>query len=306
MKKKKTLPYIFAAFLMHNPQVSKVIPDKKYIKILYRGYTGKKLNLDYPETFNEKLQWLKLHDRKDSYVKMVDKYEAKKYVEKKIGNQYVVPTLGVFEKFDDINFDELPNKFVIKCTHDSGGLVICKDKENFDEIKAKKIINKSLRNNFYWVGREWPYKNIKPRIIVEEYVEDEDMKELADYKFFCFNGVPKALFIATDRQNDNEDTKFDFYDMDFNNLHIINGHDNAKKKLSKPKNFEKMKKLAAILSNNIPQLRVDFYEVNGKILFGELTFFHWSGLVPFEPEKWDRIFGDWVKLPRDKLGKKTK
>lgn len=260
---------------------------------------GKRLNLDCPVTFNEKLQWLKLHDRKPEYTTMVDKYEAKKWVADRIGGGYVIPTLGVWEHFDEIDFDKLPNQFVLKCTHDSGGLVICKDKIALDKTAAREKIERCLRHSFYWGQREWPYKNVKPRIIAEPYMEDSKTKDLRDYKFFSFDGEVKALFIATERGS-TEETKFDFFDAEFNHLPFTNGHPNAATYPEKPSCFDEMKELARKLSKGIPEVRVDLYECNGKIYFGEMTFFHWSGLVPFVPEQWDNTFGDWIKLPPKK------
>lgn len=272
--------------------------DEAYLKRKYKACMGKEIHLDSPQTFNEKLQWLKLHDRKPEYTTMVDKYAVKMYVADIIGEKYIIPTLGVWNHFDEINFDKLPNQFVLKCTHDSGGIVICKDKNKLDLKSAKKKIEKSLKQNYYWSGREWPYKDVKPRIIAEEYMIDESGYELKDYKFFCFNGEPKMMFIATDRGSD---TKFDFYDMEFNHLPFTNGHPNANKQIKKPKNYSTMLALSAKLSFGIPHVRVDFYNINGKIYFGELTFFHWSGLVPFEPEEWDYKLGSWLKLPERKF-----
>lgn len=271
--------------------------DKKYLQKLYKAAFGKELDWDNPQTFNEKLQWLKLYDRKPIYTTMVDKYEVKKYVAEKIGEEYIISTLGVWDNFDDIDFDKLPDQFVLKCTHDSGGLVICKDKRKLDIATAKKKMEKALRTSFYSEFREWPYKDVKPRIIAEQYMADES-GGLIDYKFFCFDGVPRIMFIATDRENPNEETKFDFFDMDFNHLDIRNGHPNAKLPPRKPKRFELMKQLASKLSNGIPHVRVDMYEVNGKVYFGELTFYHWGGVVKFEPDSWDKILGDWLVLPR--------
>ena len=251
--------------------------DELYLKLMYRAKMGKRLNLDNPQTYNEKIQWLKLFDQKIIYTEMVDKYEVKQYVKAKIGDKYVIPTYGVWNCFEDIDFEMLPNQFVLKTTHDSGGVVICKDKKSFDIKLAQRKINKSLRQRYYLQGREWPYKNVKPRIIAEKYMEDHTTKELRDYKFFCFNGVPRVMFIASDRENEAVETKFDFFDMDFHHLKLTNGHPNADKALEKPKMFYQMQELAAELSKNIPQIRVDFYEVDGKIYFGELTFSHWSG-----------------------------
>ncbi len=202
----------------------------------------------------------------------------------------------VNKKFDDIDFDKLPNRFVLKCTHDSGGLVICKDKSQFDVKSAKKRINKCLKRNYYYHGREWPYKNVKPRIIAEEYKEDSNSRELCDYKFFCFDGKVKALFIASDRQKNGEETKFDFFDENFNFLPFTNGHPNASILPEKPKNFEKMKLLSQKLSKGFAHVRVDFYEVDNKVYFGEITLSHWSGMVPFVPEEWDLKLGNLLQL----------
>lgn len=270
--------------------------DKAYLKLRYNCIMGKKLNLDNPVTYNEKLQWLKLYDRKPEYAKMVDKYEAKKYVADIIGEEYIIPTLGIWDNVNDIDFDTLPNQFVLKCTHDSGGLVICKDKAELDIEETKNTLNHFLHRNFYSIHREWPYKNVKPRIIAEKYMEDESGYELKDYKFFCFNGKVNAMFIATDRNAETE-TCFDFFDCNFNHMPVINGHPNTKKEIKKPLGFEKMIELAEKLSSGIPQVRIDFYDINGNIYFGEITFFHWSGLKKFEPEKYDKIFGDWITLP---------
>lgn len=232
---------------------------------------------------------------------MVDKVAVKDYVKSIIGEDYIIPTLGVYDKFNEIDFEKLPNSFVIKCAHDSGGIVICPNKENFDYTAAKKKIEKYQKRDFYLGWREWPYKNVPRRIIVEQYMEDKKTKELRDYKFFTFNGKVKALFIASDRQNPNEDTKFDFFDESYNHLPIINGHPNANTLPERPKNFELMKELAEKLAVGIPHVRVDFYEIDGKVYFGEMTFFHWSGVVPFEPKEWDLIFGDWIQLPNEKI-----
>lgn len=274
------------------------IDDETYLRIIYRIKLGRKLNLENPQTYNEKLQWMKLYNRQPIYTKLVDKYEVKPIIAKQIGEKYIIPTLGVWDRFEDINFSSLPNQFVLKCTHDSGGLIIVKDKSKLNLNKARKIINRCLAHDFYWGMREWPYKDVKPRIIAEQYMEDET-GELRDYKFFCFDGEVKALYIASDRTK-NVETKFDFFDENFNHLPFTNGHPNADVPPSKPICFEEMKKLAATLSKGIPQVRVDFYEIRGKVYFGEMTFFHWSGLVPFVPEKWDYTFGSWLKLPSEK------
>lgn len=256
---------------------------------------GKKLNLKNPKTFNEKIQWLKLHDRKDIYTKMVDKCEVKEYVASIIGEEYIIPTLAVYDKFDDISFNKLPKRFVIKCTHDSGGIIIVKDKNKLDIKNARKTINESLKRKYYYHGREWPYKNVKPRIIIEKYMEDKKDGELRDYKMFCFNGHFEFMFIATNRYGDGE-TYFDFFNRNFEHLPFANGHPNAPTLPHRPRNFDKMIELAEKLSNGVPQVRIDFYDVNGKIYFGEITFSHWSGMMPFEPEEWDRKLGDLIDL----------
>jgi hypothetical protein len=276
------------------------LPDEKYLKKKYKTIFHKKLDLNNPQSFNEKLQWLKLFDRKPLYTTLVDKYAVRKYIASKIGDEYLIPLVGgPWKNFDEINFDELPDQFVLKCTHDSGGVVVCKDKSklDFEEIRSK--VNKSLARNYYYYGREWPYKDVPRQIIAEAYITDGANESLTDYKFFCFDGTPKALFIATDRYNKDEEIKFDFYDMDFNHLPFTNGHPNANVSPRYPSSFKKMKELAAKLSEGIPQVRVDFYNVGGKVYFGELTFFHFSGMVPFKPEKWDKIFGEWINLPKN-------
>ena len=273
------------------------IPDKLFLSILYRLSFGKRLDWNNPKTFNEKLQWLKLYDRRPEYTTYADKYKVREYISKTIGEEYLIPLLGVWDNPDEIDFDKLPNQFVLKCNHDSGGICICKDKSNFDIQKAKAKLNKSFNSNYWLYQREKPYKNILKRIIAEQYMEDIRTKQLKDYKFFCFDGKAKAMFFASDRQKANEETKFDFFNMDFKFLDFINGHFNSKVLPKKPKNFELMKELAEKLSKGVPQIRIDFYEINGKVYFGEMTLFHWSGFVPFKPEKWDLIFGFWIKLP---------
>ncbi len=274
-----------------------LIPTKMWISYRFKKRAGYPMDWKNPKTFNQKLQWLKVYDRNPLYTTMVDKCEAKKYVADIIGEEHIIPTLGVWDQFEDIDFDQLPNQFVLKCTHDSGGLVIVKDKSQFNKEQAQKEFNVALKRNPYTVDREWPYKNVKPRIIAERYMEDPTSKDLKDYKIFCFNGTPKALFIATNRYGEGE-TCFDFYDMEFNHLDFTNGHPNAITPPQKPIAFDKMCELAEKLSARIPHVRVDFYEVDGAIYFGELTFSHWSGMKPFEPKEWDYTFGEWINLPK--------
>ncbi len=309
MKKilKKIMDFIkspLKIFIFLNNRKILVLSDEKYLKVYYKSIFHKKLNLDNPVTFNEKLQWLKIHDKNPQYSKMVDKYETKTYTAEIIGKKYIIPTLGIYDRFEDIDFEKLPNQFVIKCTHDSGGVLICKDKNRFNVKDARKKVNKSLKRDFYNCGREWPYKNVKPRIIIEEYIIDKSINELQDYKFFCFNGKTK------------------FFKIDFNRFieHHANYYDtNCKllpfgektclpdynKKIEIPSNIYKMIELAERLSKDIPFVRVDFYNVNGQILFGEMTFYPAAGFGKFEPEEWDRKLGDMLDLPKQEIEEKN-
>lgn len=270
--------------------------DEEYLKINFEKVFKRKLNLNNPETFNEKLQWLKLHDRKSNYTIMVDKYEVKSYVSKLIGDQYIIPTIGVYNKFSEIDFDKLPNQFVIKCTHDSGGIIICKNKEQLDIKSVNKTITKLLKRNFYYQGREWPYKNVSPKIIIEKYMEDKNNKSMVDYKFFCFNGKPEIMYISEGLEN-HDTAQMSFYNMDFELMTIKRKDYKLLEHIpKKPKNFEKMKEFASILSKNIPHLRVDFYEINEKLYFGELTFYTCSGFIPFETLEQDLMLGRMLNL----------
>lgn len=272
--------------------------DEQWLKARYWLRFGKKLDLNCPKTFNEKLQWLKINYRRPEFTTMVDKYEVKQYVVDRIGEEYVIPTLGIWNRFEDIDFDKLPNQFVLKCTHDSGGLVICKDKATLDMKAARRKINNSLQTNFYLrSGREWPYKNVKPRIIAEPYLEDTLTRELRDYKLFTFGGKVKMMFTASDRQSVGEETKFDFFDADYHHIDLINDHPNAAVPPACPQNFQLMKALAEEMAEGLPHVRVDFYEINGKVLFGEFTFYHCTGMSYFDPVEWDYRMGDWIQLP---------
>ena len=270
------------------------LQDKLYLKWKYKLLIGKKLDLKNPKLLSEKLQWLKLYNRNPEYTEMVDKYEVRNYIENKIGKQYLIPLVGVYDKFDDIDVDKLPNKFVIKCTHDSGGLVICKDKSTLNMKAAKRKINKFMKRNYYKVHREWPYKNVKPRIVIEKYIENKDKSDLLEYNIFCFNGIPKLVSVC---YGDKEKNRFnDFYDSDFNKLDLKCIYNVSNVILEKPKQFNKMKEIASILSKNIPHLRVDFYLCNNKIYLGELTFFHFAGFTKFEPKNYEITLGDYLKL----------
>lgn len=269
--------------------------DEEFLKKKFKMEMGCELNLQNPQTFSEKLQWLKIHDRKEIYTKMVDKHEVKSIVSSLIGHEYVIPEYGVWDSFDEIDFESLPNQFVLKCTHDSGGVIICRDKTKFDFAKSKKFFDKRLKRNAYVFSREWPYKNVKPRIIAEKYIEELGTEDLKDYKFFCFNGKVPYMFVASNRLGLGE-TKFDFFDEGFNHLDLINGHPNSAEPILKPKNFDKMIQLASEMSKGIAQVRIDFYDTGQNVFFGEFTFSHWGGTKPFIPQKWDQIFGDCIDL----------
>lgn len=274
-----------------------IIPydDKSYIEHKFYEEFDRKLDLNNPQTFNEKIQWLKLYDQKPEYTEMVDKFEVKKYIADAIGEEYIIPTLGIYNNFDEIDFNKLPNQFVIKCTHDSGSIIICKDKSTFDRKKAKKKINKWLKRNYYYHSREWSYKNVKPRIIIEKYMVDESGTELKDYKIFCFNGEPKFIEVDFGRFSDH---KRNLYTLDWELLDLeIKYPSDPQKVIKRPNHLEKMIEFSRILSKNIPHVRVDLYSINNKIYFGELTFYHGSGLEKIEPVEWDKKLGDMLKLP---------
>lgn len=278
----------------------RIIPTKMWLSWRFKKRVGYKMNWKDPKTFNQKLQWLKVYNRKEEYTQMVDKAEAKKYVAERIGEEYIVPTLGVFNKFDDINFDEMPQRFVIKCTHDSGGLVIVRDKTAFDKVKAKKKIEKALKANPYTVDREWPYKNVVPRIIVEEYMQDGNLQYLPVYKFFCFGG--EATIIQTIQDDKTQNEAIDYFDREWNLLDLKQNFPNSKSPLKKPERFKEMLNIADLLSKGVDAnfLRVDLYCINNKIYFSEFTFFSDSGMEKFTPNYWDEKLGDMINLPLDK------
>lgn len=273
------------------------LPDEQYLKIMFKMNLGYPLKLDAPKTYNEKIQWLKLNDRNPVYTKLVDKYAVRQYVADKVGEEYLVPLVGgPWKNADKIDFDALPESFVLKCSHDSGGIIVCKDKSTLDIEKAKKLLNKRLKINYYYANREWPYKNVEPCIIAEQYLENSH-GELNDYKWYVFDGEPKFMLITEDRFNSSEETKFNYFDMDFNLLPFCQTGPNSEILPSKPDSFEAMKELAAVLAEGFPHLRVDLYDVNGKIYFGELTLYDSSGFSKFTPPEWDEILGSWLKLP---------
>jgi len=273
------------------------LKDKKYLEIHYTYFFDEKVNFSHPKKFNEKIQWLKLYDRKDIYTTMVDKYAVKKYVSDLIGEKYVIPTIGAYDNFDEIDFDKLPEQFVIKTNHygGGGGVFVVKDKKQFDIDNAKKNINNKMKKNLYYYGREWPYKNIKPKIIVEKYMVDESGKELKDYKFFCFNGKVKIFKVDFNRFIKHQ---ANYYDT---NLKLLPFGEsvcppNFDKKIKFPNNIDEMIFLAEKLAKDIPFVRVDFYNVNGKVYFGEMTFYPASGFGKFTPKEWDCKLGDMLDL----------
>jgi len=277
-------------------KISRIIPDNLFLRIKYKLIMRTSLNLTNPKSFNEKLQWLKLNDRKSEYVQMVDKYEVRQYISEKIGDQYLIPLLGVYDFYDQIDFDSLPNQFVLKPNHTSGDVFICKDKSSINYPQLRKLVNKWLKRNYYWVHREWPYKNIQPKIICEKFMVDESGTELKDYKIMCFNGKAKCLFVGLNR-NSPTGLNVDFYDMDWNPLPFERHYPSSGEKIPKPKTFDKMVTFAEKLAKDVPFVRVDFYEVNGKLYFGELTFYPGSGFEEFTPEKYDYELGSWLDLP---------
>lgn len=278
------------------------MPDWMYLKIMYYARLDKRLNLANPHTFNEKLQWIKLYDRRPVYTMMVDKYEVKKYVSSLIGEKYIIPTYGVWKSFDEIDFGQLPNQFVLKCTHDSGGLIICRDKEQLSICDTKKKINDCMKKNFYWHGREWPYKDVNPRIIAEKYMVDESGNDLKDYKVMCFNGVPRLIELHKGRFTDHQTQ--DFYDTNWNKTTISQNGTSTYQVSSDtvpcPNTLDEMLSLSAVLSKGIPHVRVDWYSIVDRLYFGELTFFDGSGFDPYDDPNDDELLGSWITLPNRK------
>lgn len=272
-----------------------ILPDDLYLRALYLVKIHRPLRLNHPQTFNEKLQWLKLHNRNPEFTRMVDKFEAKAYVAERIGEEYIIPTLGVWDRFDEIDFDALPDRFVLKCTHDSGGLVICRDKSTLDFAAARDKIEACLKRNYYWEYREWPYKDVKPRIIAEEYLPGEN-GELLDYKFMCFNGEMKSCMVCSQRQSGNG-LHVDNYDIQWKKQPFERGYPSTDMEQPKPEHFDTMVAMAEELAKDLPFIRVDFYENGGRVYFGELTFFPGSGVARFNPPEWDAILGSWIQLP---------
>ena len=276
-------------------RIFRIIPDEIFLKIKYRLIFRKGLNLKEPKTFNEKLQWLKLYDRNPNYTLLVDKYEVRKIIKNKIGEEFLIPLLGVYNRFEDIDFSKLPHQFVLKPNHTSGDIFICKDKSKIDYKKLKKQVNSWLRREYYWVHREWPYKNVKPRIICEKYMVDESGNQLKDYKIFCFSGEPKIIKVDYNRFSGH---KRNFYDTEWNYIPVsIKSPSDPNVIIKRPKQLNEMLNLARVLSKNYPHVRIDFYYANDNIYFGEITFYHESGFGKFLPESYNYQLGSWIELP---------
>lgn len=277
-------------------KIERLIPTGMYLKIQFRCLTGRRLNLKSPQTFNEKLQWLKINNQNELYTTLVDKYNVKKYIEEQLGKEYVIENYGVWDSFDEIDFKELPEQFVLKCTHDSGGLVVCKDKASLDIQKAKEKIEKSLKRNYYYASREWPYKKVPHRVIAERYLEDEN-GELRDYKFFCFNGEPQFLYVSNNLAT-HQNVKMSFLNLDWS-LAPFQGIDYPLFGVlpEKPVCYAKMLEISRVLSKDIPFVRVDLYEYNNHVYFSEMTFFHSGGFMVFNDEKWNYKLGELIQLP---------
>ena len=271
------------------------IPDEMYLKLIYRMRVGKKLDLKNPKGFNEKLQWLKLHDRNPEYIKLVDKLAVRKNIEEMIGEEYLIPLIGVWDHVDDIDFDSLPDQFVLKCTHDSGSAIICSDKKLLDIEKAKRSLAKSLRKKSFGYGREWTYINVEPRIIAEKFMGDEGGLGLKDYKILCFNGEAKCSFVCLNRYSKNG-LNVDFYDMDWVPMPFERHYKKSGTVIPKPKTFDRMVQIAEELSSDMIFVRMDFYEIDERVYFGEFTFFPGSGFEEFIPDSYDNLLGSWIKL----------
>ena len=297
IKKAIKNPKLILLFFL-NSRIFRLLPDDLYLKIKYRLTMGRKLDLNNPETFNQKLQWLKLYDRKPEYTQMVDKYEVRKYIKEIIGEEYLIPLLGVYDSFEEIDFDNLPDEFVLKPNHTSGDIFICKNKSKIDYKKLRKEVNRWLKREYYWLHREWPYKNVKPRIICEELIKTENGGFPYDYKFHCFNGEPDNVMVCIERESGNP--KFYFFDNEWNLLRYNLAGINAPQgfTLPKPKKMDEMFMLAKKLSSGFPFIRVDFFCENEKIYFGELTFFPDSGFDVNLLKETDILFGEKLELDK--------
>ena len=269
--------------------------DEDYLKFVFRYTMGYELNLTNPRSFSEKMQWLKLNDRQKRYIELVDKVKVKRHISKVLGDEYVIPELGVWDSFDEIKFEALPDRFVLKCNHDSGSIVVCSDMKKFNMEKTRKKLTDRLHQNAFNYGREWPYKYVKRKVFAEEYISDKG-KELTDYKFYCFNGNPKFCQVILNRSS--KET-IDFFDMHWEHqpfVGITPNIQNSKSIIEKPKNFDKMKNFARELSTGTYFCRIDFYEADDHLYFGEFTLYPGSGFGYFAPDKWNYILGDMISI----------
>lgn len=277
------------------------MPDKLYVKIQFRMAMGYWPNLKNPQTYNEKLQWLKLHDRNPLYTTLVDKYAVRQYIAETIGEEYLIPLVGgPWKNAGEIDFDALPEQFVLKCNHDSGGVIICKDKSKLDVEAAKALLNKRLNTNFYYANREWPYKNVEPCIIAEQY-EKGETKELIDYKFMIFNGKFRCSFVCTERWS-GEGLRVTFFDKDWNVMPFSRHYQRSEEEIKKPNCYDEMIEIAETLAKDLCFARIDLYEIDNQPAFGEITFFPGNGQEEFDPPEWDKRMGDWLKLPNNENG----
>ena len=272
------------------------LSDEEFLKKVFPKYMGYPLDFENPKTFSEKLQWLKVNYREPIQTIMVDKHEAKDFIAHRVGDQYIIPTLAVWDSVEDIDFDALPNQFVLKCTHDSGGIVICKDKSSLDREAAKAKLRTSLKRDYSRIAREWPYKEVPRRIIAEEYLSELGSNEILDYKMYCFHGEPKMTVVCSDRFS-KAGTRMNFYDIDWKPMGIHFGHyPPLPTEFPRPETYDEMLRLATELSKDCPFLRVDFYEIKGRLYIGELTFFPGAGLEQFRPISKDYELGEWLQL----------
>lgn len=273
------------------------VPDAIYLKILYRLSMGERCNLKTPVKYNEKLQWLKLHDRKPEYARMVDKYEVRGYIAEAIGEEYLIPCYGVYNSFEEIDFSKLPEQFVLKCTHDSGSVEICKDKANFDFKGAKDRLTGAMGKNYYNTYREWPYKNVKPRIIAEKFMVDETVDDLRDYKIMCFNGEAKLIEVHENRFARERGYTQTFYDRAWNKLNIAQkGFIPTDEEREKPVKLDEMLALSEKIAKDMYHARIDWYLIGDKLYFGEITFYDGSGFAKFDDEKDDIFFGSLIQI----------
>ena len=274
----------------------KCMSEKFWLEAIYLKWTGLHLDLRHPMTFNEKIQWMKLYDRNPLYTQLVDKNLVKEWVADKIGKQYVIPTLAVYSSEEEIDFDKLPNQFVLKCNHDSGSVIVCRNKEQIDKDEVKRHFRERLAYDCSAVCGEWAYRNVPRMIIAEQFMEDKSGEALMDYKWFCFNGIPKIMYMCRDK---GEHPTTDFFDMEFNRLPIRIQDPPSEVCPDKPVLFDEMKRLAGVLSKGLPEVRVDFYVVNGQIYFGEMTFYHLGGMTQIKPYEWNVKMGEMIHLPNN-------